>query len=251
MHRQGNGPLSPPLNTIELTDITKTYTSSTPRNTEKNSFTALQDISLRIGLNQITLLKGPSGSGKTTLLSIIGCMARPSSGRIHFKGKEITSLPERFLAEIRRTQFGFIFQNYNLIRGMSVLDNVTLPAAPSNETSLAIRERAMRLLDKFKIVSKRAQKVEHLSGGEKQRVAIARALINDPDVIIADEPTAHLNTELSMEFLDILAGLSQEGKTILIASHDPLIFGASAVNHCVELRDGQIVVREKARCDGL
>lgn len=233
------------LKAIELTRITKRFHSSGGgRNTKENSFTALQDISLTIDLNQITLFKGPSGSGKTTLLSIIGCMARPTSGRIQLKGREITSLPERFLAEIRRKHFGFIFQNYNLIEGISVLESTMLPAYPANEAPGAVKERALRLLDQFNILPKKSRKVEYLSGGEKQRAAIARALINNPDVIIADEPTAHLNTELAVEFLDILAKLRAEGKTILIASHDPLIFNASVVHQCIGLRDGKLVIRE-------
>ena len=221
--------------TIELFEVEKTFNSG-----KANRFTALKGISLSIPLNRITVFKGPSGSGKTTLVNIIGCMSRPTSGRVRLNGKRITGLTERFLGEVRR-RFGFVFQGYNLIHGISVLENIMLPAYPGSRKTRQIKERAMHLLDKLKIGSKARQKVEYLSGGEQQRVAIARALINNPDVIIADEPTAHLDTDMAAEFLDIAFGLCAEGKTILMASHDPLLYGADIVHRVVELRNGRIV----------
>ena len=221
---------------IELNLITKTFHAG-----RANEFTAVKDVNLAIQPEKITVFKGPSGSGKTTLLSIIGCMARPSSGRITVNGQETTSLPEKFLTGIRRSTFGFIFQNYNLIKGITVLENTMLPAYPSGQRFGDIKQKAMDFLAKMQIDSKAGQLVEQLSGGEQQRTAIARSLINDPTIIIADEPTAHLDTELSKELLDIIAGLSGEGKTILIASHDPLVFGAEIVDDVVEMRDGQII----------
>ncbi|MFC1813494.1 ABC transporter ATP-binding protein [Thermodesulfobacteriota bacterium] len=220
---------------IELSEVVKTFNQK-----KGNQFTALKGISLSISLKQITAFKGPSGSGKTTLVNIIGCMSRPTSGRVHLNGSGITSLPERFLGEVRR-RFGFVFQDYNLIHGISALENVMLPAYPGSGKTRQVKERAMHLLDKLKIGSKARQKVEYLSGGEQQRVAIARALINDPDVIIADEPTAHLDTDMATEFLGIVSGLNMEGKTILMASHDPLLYGSEIVHRVVELRDGRIV----------
>jgi putative ABC transport system ATP-binding protein len=224
---------------IDLRQITKTFNAGKP-----NEFTAIKDVELKIEPEKITVFKGPSGSGKTTLLSIIGCMARPTSGRISVNGQETTSLPEKFLAEIRRNTFGFVFQNYNLVKGITVLENTMLPAYPTGQKHREVKATAMELLKKLKIDSKVDQKIELLSGGEQQRTAIARALMNEPSLIIADEPTAHLDTELSKEFLNIVAELQDEGKTILIASHDPLVFGAGIVDDVVEMRDGQIMTLE-------
>jgi len=221
---------------IELKQITKTFNAG-----KANEFTAVKDVDLEIKPEKITVFKGPSGSGKTTLLSIIGCMARPTSGRISVNGQETSSLPERFLAAIRRDTFGFVFQNYNLIKGITVLENTMIPAYPIGQKHRGLKANAMELLKKFKIDAKASQKTGQLSGGEQQRTAIARALINEPSIIIADEPTAHLDTELSREFLGIMDELSHEGKTILIASHDPLVFESGIIDDVVEMRDGQII----------
>jgi putative ABC transport system ATP-binding protein len=153
----------------------------------------------------------------------------------------ISSLPERFLTEIRRKNFGFIFQQFNLVRGISVIDNITLPALPSGESFSVFRSRAAALLESFGILRHAEAKVEWLSGGEMQRVAIARALINNPDLIIADEPTAHLDSKLSSEFMSIVAGFRKEGRTVIIASHDPLVYEDPLADRVVEMRDGRIV----------
>lgn len=221
---------------IELVDVSKSFNLG-----RANAFTALKDINLSIDMNRITLFKGPSGSGKTTLLSIIGCMSRPTSGRIRLNDTETTSLPERFSTRLRRNMFGFIFQNYNLINGISVLENIMVPAYPTGMKRALVKKRAMDLLRQLRIESKAGERVEDLSGGEQQRVAIARALINDPSIIIADEPTAHLDTDLSLEFMEIINGLKLQGKTVLIAGHDPLLADCHAVDRIVELRDGEIV----------
>lgn len=226
---------------ISLKNVSKTFNAGRP-----NEFHALREVNLAIGREKITVFKGPSGSGKTTLLSLIGCMVRPTSGRIFVDGRETTSLPERFLSEIRRSTFGFIFQNYNLIKGITVLENTMLPAYPTGREHGRVKADALRLLSRLKIESKAGQKVEQLSGGEQQRTAIARALINDPAVIIADEPTAHLDMALSKEFLDIVARLSHEKKTILMASHDPLVFGAGIVDAVIDMRDGSILEERQA-----
>jgi putative ABC transport system ATP-binding protein len=221
---------------IEVQDVTKTFNAG-----KANEFTAVRRLTLSIADRRITVIKGPSGSGKTTLLSLIGCMSRPTSGRIRLNGREITSLPERFLAEIRRQTYGFIFQNFNLIRGMNALDNVLAPAYPTGRSYAAVKAEALKLLDRLYILSKANQRVEHLSGGEQQRVAIARALINDPKIIIADEPTAHLDTELAQDFLRIVGMFRHEGKTIIMTSHDPVVFESELVEHIIEMRDGEIV----------
>ena len=221
-----------------------------------NAFMAINGVSLTVEANRITVLKGPSGSGKTSLLSLIGCMTRPTSGRIKLEGlllddpafslngngseAEVTSLPERFLTGIRRRTFGFIFQQFNLVKGISVLENVLLPAYPLGEKYEKIKKRALALLELFGLEKRASAKVEWLSGGETQRVAIARALMNDPPVLIADEPTAHLDSHLSREFMTIINQLRDQGKTVIIASHDPLVFGAEKVDRVIALRDGLI-----------
>jgi putative ABC transport system ATP-binding protein len=222
---------------IELKHVTKVFHKG-----NANEFMALDNISLSIDPNLVTVLKGPSGSGKTTLLSIIGAMTKPTTGRVEILNREITSLPERFLTEIRRRTFGFIFQQYNLIKGITALENVMIPAYPNGERHGPLKKRALSLLDLFNLSSKAASKVEWLSGGEAQRVTIARALINDPQIIIADEPTAHLDTKLSKEFIEIMTKLNKEGKTVVIASHDPLIYESAAVNRVIEFRDGRVSV---------
>jgi putative ABC transport system ATP-binding protein len=223
---------------------------------KSNAFIAVDGVTLSLEGNQVTVLKGPSGSGKTTLLSLIGCMARPTSGRISLQkdllGKngflqtgeaievEVTSLPERFLTEIRRRSFGFIFQQFNLVKGITVIENVLLPSYPLGEKHAVVRKRAGELLDIFNLGARALAKVEWLSGGEAQRVAIARALMNDPPVLIADEPTAHLDSKLSREFMDIIANLKDRGKTTIIASHDPLVYNATVVDRVIAVRDGMI-----------
>ena len=220
---------------IQLDNVKKIFNLGRP-----NEFVALQGISLSVEASKMTVFKGPSGSGKTTLLSLIGCMSRPTSGRIHLLEREITSLPERFLTEIRRKTFGFIFQQYNLIQGVTALENVMVPAYPSGDKHSLLRKRAMDLLNLFNISSKADSRVEWLSGGEMQRVAIARALINNPQVIIADEPTAHLDTPMSKEFMEIMGRLKESSKTVLIASHDPVVSESPLVDWVWNLRDGKI-----------
>ncbi|MCU0596600.1 MAG: ABC transporter ATP-binding protein [Desulfobacterota bacterium] len=220
---------------IELNDIRKVFNSGKP-----NEFAAVQGISLSIEAGKATVLKGPSGSGKTTLLSLIGCMARPTSGRILLFGREITSLPERFLTEIRRKTFGFIFQQFNLIKGITALENAMLPVYPVGEKFSSIRKRALNLFELFNLAPKAYSRVEWLSGGEAQRVTIVRALMNNPSVIVADEPTAHLDTKLSSEFMDILGKLKEDGKTLILASHDPLVYESTVVDRVVNLRDGRV-----------
>ncbi|MSN26872.1 MAG: ATP-binding cassette domain-containing protein [Geobacter sp.] len=207
---------------------------------QQNQFVSLQDISITIPPRQVTVLKGPSGSGKTTLLSIIGGMSRPTSGRVTMNGREVTSLPERFLSALRRETFGFIFQQFNLINGISILENIMLPAYPNGERHTLLKARALELLAMFGLEARAATRVELLSGGEVQRVAIARALINNPEVIIADEPTAHLDSKLSVELMAIMERLKADGKTIIMASHDPLVYDAGVVDNIVEIRDGRI-----------
>jgi putative ABC transport system ATP-binding protein len=224
---------------IQVRDVRKVFNMGKP-----NEFVAIQGVSLAIDAHTATVLKGPSGSGKTTLLSLLGCMARPTSGRISLMDREITSLPERFLTDIRRSSFGFIFQQFNLIKGITALENVMVPAYPTGEKYSSLKKRALDLLELFDVGRKAASKVEWLSGGEAQRVAIARALVNDPMVIIADEPTAHLDTRLSQEFMEIMSTLKTRGKTLIMASHDPIVHESVMVDRVVEMRDGKLVAKD-------
>jgi putative ABC transport system ATP-binding protein len=235
---------------IKLLNVRKGFNLGKP-----SEFIAVGGVTLSMEAHRITVLKGPSGSGKTTLLSLIGCMARPTSGRITLMGGllgeclatggntpevEVTSLPERFLTEIRRKTFGFIFQQFNLVKGITALENIMLPSYPLGEKHQIVKARALSLLETFGLRDRASARVEWLSGGEAQRVAIARALMNDPPVIIADEPTAHLDSKLSLEFMEIISRLKDEGKTAIIASHDPLVYGAPMVDRVVAVRDGMI-----------
>jgi putative ABC transport system ATP-binding protein len=221
---------------IELLNVRKVFNQGKP-----NELVAIERINLAIDVEKATVLKGPSGSGKTTLLSLIGCMARPTAGRIKLFDREMTSLPERFLTTIRRNTFGFIFQQFQLIKGITVLENVMIPAYPSAESFSTLRKKAMTLLEFLNLGEKASSRMEWLSGGEMQRITIARALINNPSILIADEPTAHLDSKLSIEFMDMMKRLKQDGKTIIIASHDPIVHEAEVVDRIIEMRDGMIV----------
>ncbi|MEW6219704.1 MAG: ABC transporter ATP-binding protein [Thermodesulfobacteriota bacterium] len=240
---------------IELSGVKKRFHVG-----RANELTAVDGVDLTVHQGQVTVLKGPSGSGKTTLLSLIGCMARPSEGRIRLHGLrpsfapeqadgtglDISSLPERFLTEIRRAFFGFIFQHFNLIKGITVLENVLLPTYPTEADYHQSRQRGLALLALFSLERHVFSRVDWLSGGEQQRVAIARALINDPGIIIADEPTAHLDSTLSREFMAIVGRLKAEGKTVIIASHDPIVHDSPLADTVIEMRDGRIVANSAA-----
>jgi len=220
---------------IKTRNVKKVYNPGRP-----DEMTALHDISVEIEKGRITVLKGPSGSGKTSLLSAIGCMSRPTEGKIFIDGKDVVKLPERFLAEMRRKKFGFIFQQFHLIRNLSVHENILLPLYPTDMMPAEMKKKSQAVMKKFFITGKENLKVKNLSGGEQQRVAIARALINDPAVIIADEPTAHLDNKLAAEFMEILGALCDEGRTVVIATHDPFVYEHSLVGKIVAMRDGRL-----------
>jgi putative ABC transport system ATP-binding protein len=220
---------------IRLDQVSKVFNQG-----RHNEVRAVRDLSLELDTRGITVLKGPSGSGKTSLLAMIGCLSRPTSGRIHLEGRLISNLPERFMTEVRRDTFGFIFQRFNLIRGLTVLENVMLPAYPLAPDPLALRDRALDLLRQFRLAERAYNQAEWLSGGEAQRTAICRALINGPRILIADEPTANLDSQLSRELLALIGELADRGKGVLISSHDPLVFEHARVSRVVELRDGRL-----------
>ena len=220
---------------IRLSQVKKAFNQG-----RHNEFWALKGVDLTVERGRVTVFRGPSGSGKTTLLTMVGCLARPSSGRVSLGERDISALPERFLTDIRRSTFGFVFQSFNLLKGITALENVMVPAYPLGGDHGALKRRALALLDRLNMADKALSQAEWLSGGEAQRVAIARALINDPQVVIADEPTANLDSERSGQFLDIVAGLKRDGKTVLMTSHDPLVAEAAMVDRVVSLRDGLI-----------
>ena len=221
---------------IRTERVNKIYNQQRP-----DAFQAVRDVSLQINQASVVALKGPSGSGKTSLLSLLGAMARPTSGRVFVSDREISRLPERFLTEVRRNTFGFIFQQFQLIRNLTVLENILLPCYPLGLDMREIRARGMALAEQFGLEDKVSNRIDQLSGGEQQRVAISRALINDPLVLIADEPTAHLDSRLAGEFLSSLEQLNEQGRTIVIATHDPYVFNHSFVQQVVTMHDGQVI----------
>jgi putative ABC transport system ATP-binding protein len=221
---------------IELVGVRKAFNHG-----RDNEVWALDGVDLSIPAGSVTVFCGPSGSGKTTLLSVIGAMARPTAGRVRLDGNDISSYPEPFLATLRRTTFGFIFQDLHLLRGLTALENVMVPAYPLGRDWLDLQQRADALLASLNVGHRRATPVERLSGGEQQRVAIARALINDPHVILADEPTANLDATLAMQFLTLLESLAGQGRSILVSSHDPLLMSSAVIDRTVVLRDGRVV----------
>ncbi len=221
---------------IRLRDVRRVFHQGRP-----DELVAVDGVTLDIADAKVTVLRGPSGSGKTSLLALVGCMARPTSGRIHVGDREVTSLPEHFLTEVRRLTFGFVFQQFHLVRGISALENVMLPAYPLGGSRKALSARAQALLDRFGVGGRARARADWLSGGESQRVAIARALVNDPRVVVADEPTAHLDSKLSAGFMELVAALRDEGRTVVIASHDPIVHDSPFVDRVVSMRDGRIV----------
>ena len=221
---------------VETINVTKTYNLGKP-----NEVTAVKDASLQINEGSLVVLKGPSGSGKTTLLSLIGCQTKPTRGEVIILGKKVSKLPEKFMNLHKRNHIGFIFQHFQLIAGMSVLDNIVLPLIPEGISPKERSKRADRLLEQFDLAHRRQFKVSHLSGGEQQRVAIARALINNAGILLADEPSAHLDSRLTRDFLDHVKQLKRSGHTILITSHDPIIYQHPAVDQVFEIKDGQMI----------
>jgi len=222
---------------IELKNVTKIYNQG-----QINEVTALKGIDLTIDDNSLTCLRGASGSGKSTLLAIIGCVFQPTTGRVAIAGKQLSRLPDRFLTLHRRKYIGFIFQTFNLLPALTVQDNITLPLVPLGIPPAEMRRKADLLMERFAIAHRRNFPASQISGGELQRVAIARALINDPPLILADEPTAHLDSRLSEEFMRFMMDLKSAGKTIIITSHDPLVTEHPAVDRVIDIKDGRIHV---------
>jgi putative ABC transport system ATP-binding protein len=216
--------------------VSKTYN---PRRADE--VRAVDDVTMHVDRGEVLVLEGPSGSGKTSLLSLVGCMSRPTAGRIVVDGRDVAKLAEAELTKERRRRFGFIFQQFHLIADLAVLENVLLPLYPTAMGFAEMRQRADTVLERLGMAAKASRKVRTLSGGEQQRVAIARALVNDPQVVVADEPTAHLDRRLADELLEILEGIHRDGRTVIIATHDPRVFEHRIVDRVLEMRDGRVV----------
>jgi len=221
---------------ITLENVSKIYELN-----KNHNVTALEQINLHIKEGELVVLKGVSGSGKSTILSLIAALTKPTEGEVVVNEKRISKLPDSFASDYRQQDIGFIFQKYNLIPTLSVKENILLPLVPTNPAEDEAQKKLDRVLEQFQIAHKKDEMVRNLSGGEQQRVAIARAHVNNPKIIIADEPTANLDEKLSLDFIEILKQLKSEGKTIVIATHDPLFFDLDIVDKIVEVKAGKIL----------
>jgi putative ABC transport system ATP-binding protein len=221
---------------IELKNLSKIYKIS-----QNHQIKAVDNINLKFNEGELIILKGDSGSGKTTILSLIAGLSKPSSGEVIIENRRISKLPDDFLALFRRENIGFIFQKYNLIPSLTVSKNIILPLIPNNPDEKILQKALDNVMQRFNISHKRDIMVNKLSGGEQQRVAIARAYINNPKIIIADEPTANLDKRLSLNFISILKELKEANRTIILATHDPLFFNLNFVDRVIEIEDGIIL----------
>ena len=218
--------------TLDVRDVTKRYGDG------DTAVTAVHDVSLAVQPGEIVLIMGPSGSGKTTLLSMMGALLRPTSGTIHLDGTALSELSEGRLPAIRLRQFGFIFQDFNLLSALTIRENVALVAELAGSNRKAAREKATEILTELGLGARLDFLPEKLSGGEKQRVAIARALINDPALILADEPTANLDSKIGHEIMRLLRRIAKEqGRSVVIVSHDQRI--RDIADRVLWLEDGQ------------
>jgi len=206
-----------------------------------NEFTALKNINLNITNKELIILKGVSGSGKSTLLSLIAALIKPTSGEIKVDGKLIAKLPDLHASLYRLNDIGFIFQSFNLFENLSVEENVALALIPLKLNQKEIDEKVLKALSLANISHKKNQSVKNLSGGEKQRTAIARALVNNPKIILCDEPTANLDRANSLTFIEVLKELKKLEKTIVVATHDPLFESLDFVDRVIDIKDGEIL----------
>ncbi|MDI6871054.1 MAG: ABC transporter ATP-binding protein [Bacillota bacterium] len=206
---------------------------------------ALRGIDLTVKSGEFTAIAGPSGSGKTTMLNLIGCLDRPTAGRILLDGQELTSLSKNQLAAVRRQSIGFIFQTFNLIPVLTALENVELALTLLREVPAAeVRDRAMKVLAEVGLAGLEGRRPGELSGGQQQRVAIARALVKEPKVVLADEPTANLDSENGEAVLHLMLEMNQtKGTTFIFSTHDPRVMRHA--RRLVTMRDGQIVGDER------
>jgi putative ABC transport system ATP-binding protein len=219
---------------IKVDDVKKRY------GTGEDAVFALRGMSFSIQNGEFIAIIGPSGCGKTTLLNILGALDRPTSGKVYIDGVDISKLGNKELALVRSRKLGFVFQDFNLLSRMSVVENVELPLFIAGADPAFSRQRAMSLLSRLGIAQKANKNVNNISGGERQRVAVARALANDPKIVLADEPTGNLDTKNTDLMMTLLKQLNEEfGKTLVIITHNPEV--ASHAQRVISIRDGSIV----------
>lgn len=218
---------------ISVKNISKTYEVG------GNKIVALKNTSLDIYKGEFIAIIGKSGSGKSTLMHMLGLLDTPSSGQILLNGKDVSNLKENQLAKIRNKEIGFVFQAFNLLQRTTTIDNIILPLRYSEVPKSEWNERANKMLELVGLQSRKYNKSNELSGGQKQRVAIARALINDPSIIMADEPTGNLDSKTGEEIVKIFHKLNDEGKTIIIVTHDEEL--ASIAKRQIIIKDGEVV----------
>lgn len=219
---------------LEIKNLTKTYGSG------HTLVKAVDNVSLEVAAGEIVLIMGPSGSGKTTLITMAGALLTPTSGSIILNGKEITQLSEKQLPKIRLSELGFVFQSFNLLSSLTAKENVALPLIAAGEKKAKAFEMAKQSLDKLGLSARLNNLPRDLSGGEKQRVSVARALVNNPRVILADEPTANLDSKTGSEVMDLLCNVGcKEEKAIVIVSHDQRL--KDIANRVIWFEDGKII----------
>lgn len=224
--------------TIRLRGIKKLYQMG------DQEVAALNGIDLDIKRGEFAALMGPSGSGKSTLMNILGCLDRPSIGSYQLEGKEVAHLSDDELALMRNKHIGFVFQNFNLLSRISSLENVALPLVYAGVGASERRERALHFLDIVGLAERAEHMPNELSGGQRQRVAIARALVNDPEIIMADEPTGNLDTKSTKEIMEIFQRMHGMGRTIILVTHEPDI--AVCANRQLLVRDG-VITRDEGK----
>lgn len=224
--------------TIRLVGIKKLYQMG------NQEVAALAGIDLHIKKGEFAALMGPSGSGKSTLMNILGCLDRPSEGSYKLEGQEVAYLNDDELAVTRNKEIGFVFQNFNLLSRISAWENVALPLVYAGVGRKERMERAAQILEDVGLGSRRNHQPNELSGGQRQRVAIARALVNDPHIIMADEPTGNLDTKSSVEIMDIFAKLHEAGRTIILVTHEPEV--AACASRQLLMRDG-LITRDEGK----
>lgn len=222
---------------IELKDIMKTYVMG------DNVVHALNHVNVQIDYGEFTSIMGASGSGKSTMMNILGCLDRPTSGEYYLDGKEIAGYNDDELAHTRNAKIGFVFQNFNLLAKLTAQANVALPLIYAGVGEEERMERAKKALEAVGLGDRLDHKPMEMSGGQRQRVAIARALINDPPIIMADEPTGNLDTKSSYEIMDIFKKMNEMGKTVLMVTHEPDI--AAYTKRILVMRDGKLVSDER------